>query len=292
MREGFIYHKIEKGDTLKSIADKYGISVIRLTRMNSGIRNDQSLKIGSFLIIGDIGKDTERVQANEKYEQDQAKKEQDAAKLPEQWLTEEEIAKMALENVGEYALDSNLKMAKDRALEKLEESKIAADADFESDKLKLEQGAREDKEDFRQDAIRQGIGRSSIVKSIEDQIDTKAQNKLGELEEKKQIKDMQNTSQGEYILDKYRLDVDDAKKKYEQALKDEQDRIRLKNQQANLDVLASNGIIGDERQYQVADKLLSTLTKKQAADYLVRNEEALRRLWGGDAIEKLNKKYR
>ena len=292
MQKGFIYHKIEKGDTLKSIAKKYGIPVIRLTSMNNGIRNDKSLKTGDFLIIGDLGKDAEIVEENAQKEQSNANGNNDEARLPEQWLTEEEIKKLALENVGEYELDAKLKLARDRAIEKLEEQGLADEMEFAADKLRLKENERLDKADFRQDAIKQGIGRSSIVKSVEDQIHQQAQGKLAELEEKKLMKDKQNESQGQYVLDKYRLDVVDAKKKYEQMLKDEQERIRQKNQQANIEVLASNGIVGDDTQYKVADKLLSTLTKKQAADYLDRNNDSLRRLWGGDAIDKLIKKYK
>lgn len=293
MKEGFIYHRIEKGDTLKSIADKYGIPVIRLARMNGGIRNDKSLKVGSFLIIGDLARDAEQAKEIQQSGTDGMKPDynKNDARLPEQWLTAEEIEKMALESVEKYSTDE-LKLARDRALEKLEQQSAEAEMEHEADKQRLKEDAETDKEDFRQDAIRQGIGRSSIVKSVEESIDSRAQSELGELEGKKQMKDAQNEGQAQYVLDKYRMEVADAKKRYEQALRDEQERIKQSNEKANLEVILSNGIVGDSQQYRVADKLLATLTKKQAADYLERNRESLRKLWGDDAIEKLSKKYK
>ncbi len=45
---GTVYHRIKSGDTLGAIAQKYGVSITQLRRLN-GIKSDKTLRIGSSL---------------------------------------------------------------------------------------------------------------------------------------------------------------------------------------------------------------------------------------------------
>ena len=203
MRQRYIYHRIEQGDTMKSIAKKYGITTYAITRNNPDVIGDRSLKVGSFLVIGllndenasggddaqggssDSGTGSETDKENGEQEDEDA-----GVDLPERWLTDQEIQQAALERVGSNKeILEQLAYNKSRALEKLEEKAIR-DAFEHNDAINaLKSEAEADKKNFLQDAIQQGIARSSVVESVNRQYDRQRD---GALEKQEQIKELED----------------------------------------------------------------------------------------------------
>ena len=295
MDNPYIYHKIEQGDTLQSIAKQYGVTAMRLVKLNGGITS-AGLKPGSFIIIGQKQSDTIEKTEQERQEMEQGKqeekKEQETVKIPNAWLSDNDIRKMALELVADNksALEA-LAGDKKRALQKIAQQR-AEDIDAYYKRLRAINAEVEDKQsDFEQDAIRQGISRSSIVKSVNDEYRKQGDKQLGELDREASMEaDALNNAQRE-IVRQYNQDVADSNEKYQQQLESTMESIKKQNQDANIDLTVSNGV-DNARQYEITDRLLGTLTKAQATDYLNRNKSTLIEAWGKDAVDKLYKKYK
>lgn len=297
MGNPYIYHKIEQGDTLQSIAKQYGVASMRLVKLNGGITN-AGLKHGSYIIIGQIQSDTmdkteqERLEM-EQEEKEEAKEQQDeSVKIPHAWLDDEDIRKMAHELVADNkSVLEALAGDKKRALQKIAEQRVDDNEQYYKRLRAINAGVEDKQSDFTQDAIKQGISRSSIVKSVNDEYRKQGDKQLGELDREASLAaDALNNAQRE-IVRQYNQEVAESNKKYQQQLDNAMESIKKLNQDANIDLTVSNGI-DNARQFEIADRLLGTLTKAQATDYLNRNKSTLIEAWGKDAVDKLYKKYR
>ncbi len=300
MSQPYIYHRIENGDTLESIAKQYGVSTYRLSRLNSGITNAE-LKAGRFIVIGQIESDRideveqQRQEAIEKQEEDKKKQEEEKKKpidLPDLWLSDEQIRKMALEQVPKNTLELEaLAGEKKRNLQKITEQRTQNQDDYYKKLRQINADVDEQQEDFVQDAIKQGIGRSSILQSVKDEYQRQGDKRLSELNRQASLDIDKLESQQREIIRQYNQDVAQANEKYQQQLDKAMQSIKEKNQEANIDVTVSNGL-DHAVQYQIADRLLGTLNKSAAADYLKKNEQVLIDAWGKEAVDKLYKKYK
>jgi hypothetical protein len=297
MGNPYIYHKIEQGDTLQSIAKQYGVASMRLVKLNGGITN-AGLKPGSYIIIGQIQSDTmdkteQERQEMEQEEKEEAKEQQDeSVKIPHAWLDDEDIRKMAQELVADNkSVLEALAGDKKRALQKIAEQRVDDNEQYYKRLRAINAGVEDKQSDFTQDAIKQGISRSSIVKSVNDEYRKQGDKQLGELDREASLAaDALNNAQRE-IVRQYNQEVAESNKKYQQQLDNAMESIKKQNQDANIDLTVSNGI-DNARQFEITDRLLGTLTKAQATDYLNRNKSTLIEAWGKDAVDKLYKKYR
>ena len=110
MEGKYVYHRVEKGDTLKSIAKKYGVSAYALSRINNGL-SDSGLREGSFIIIGSSSPEA----GGNAPVRDGGTEEETGKKgyIQQQDIDEQELQLMAKELAGDNA-DRLKKLALDR----------------------------------------------------------------------------------------------------------------------------------------------------------------------------------
>lgn len=290
----FTYHRVEKGETLESISKKYGVSKHVLARINNGLKNSQ-LSEGKYIIIckGDVAGEEQKDGKSTAAAADEKKDDRKNGHLERRELTKEELRKLALEEVGDNSNRlEGLRLGKESSLMKLDNRKKRETEDHEATVRELERELAKDKGDFMQDAIKQGISRSSIVESVGQQLEEEKGQK--QEESRRKLDSMLSELDGtrDMLLKQYRNDVEAAKLQYEKALRAAQERLETKNNAANDKIDAYNGDIPEEAGYALVQGLLGTLGKKTAKEYLQGNETKLRGSWGNRLYDRLMEKYR
>ena len=291
MEGKYVYHRVEKGDTLKSIAKKYGVSAYALSRINNGL-SDSGLREGSFIIIGSSSPEaggnapvrdggTEEATGKKGY-------------IQQQDIDEQELRLMAKELAGDNA-DRLKKLALDRdsSLGDIESKKEKTELSYREALEALGKELEQDRSDFTQDAIKQGISRSSIIQSINRELEQEAQAKKQSAANDREytLKDLERRAQE--AAKQYGVLAAAEQNRYQAELAAQEEKLRLRNQEANEKIARYNGEgAQDSEGYELTDRLLGTLSKNQARQYLQRNGEKLREAWGDDAYDRLKNKYR
>ena len=281
-------------DRCRSISKKYGVSKHVLARINNGLKNSQ-LSEGKYIIIckGDVAGEEQKDGKSTAAAAEGKKEDKKNGQLERRELTKEELKRLALEEVGDNSNRlEGLRLGKESSLMKLDNRKKRETEDHEATVRELERELAKDKGEFMQDAIKQGISRSSIVKSVGQQLEEEKGQK--QEESRRKLDSMLSELDGtrDMLLKQYRNDVEAAKLQYEKALRAAQERLETKNNAANDKIDAYNGDIPEEAGYALVQGLLGTLGKKTAKEYLQGNETKLRGSWGNRLYDRLLERYR
>lgn len=300
MNGGYTYYKIKSGDTLKGIAKAHGISEFALSKMNNGV-NSASLKTGGFLLIY-TGSDTSKQDTSNK-EDDQKTGDKTSGKtsdkktpVEKQYLDEKEIMDMARAKVGGYGDRlEELAQSKDNSLRKINENRAKTTLSYDDAVRALEKDLVEDSDDYEQDAIKQGLARSSIIGSVQEKLKEEADAEIA-LEERDRKLAMQSLENSALDVEQqYKDSASSLKSSYEKALAKAAEQLRKANQAANDKIDEYNGVTvtgAGKNNLDMTERLLDTLSKKQAKAYLERNQEELSSVWGKTDYDKVFSKYK